>query len=59
MFKNSSCLFEGNSWKQIDNLADGDAVLQVLEKGRDRHPGAPKHPCSAYALGIAFHCGAA
>jgi len=52
-------LLQRDTWKQLDELADWNAVLQVFEKRGDRHACATKDPRSADALGVAFHSQAA
>lgn len=57
VFQHGADLLDSDAGKPLNELRNERAVLEVLEQRRHRHPGAAKHPGTAYALGIAFNGG--
>ena len=54
MLQHGACLLQGDALKQRSELADWNAVFEILEERSDGHPRAAKHPRPAPALGVAF-----
>lgn len=48
-------LRHGHAGKELGELIDGDAILKVLEKGRNGYPGTSKDPSAAEVRRLAFN----
>ena len=55
MLQHGTRLSKGDAGKELNKLPDRHAVFKVLEECCYRHSRPTKHPCSADALGVAFH----
>ena len=55
MFKNCTCLLEGDSRKPRDEFAELRAIFEILKQCGDRNARAAKHPSAANSLWVAFN----